>query len=921
MRWIRSLLFRLQPLFRRNKIEAGLADELRSHLEFATEAHLAAGLTPAEARRAAERELGGIEQIKESWRDHRSLPWLDHIQQDVRTAFRSLRKTPGFTAVAVLSLGVAIGVNTTSFSLVNGLLLRPLAPLRPDELVTLFVTEENVRFRPSSHDEYVALRAQRETFADVAATLRVFTSVADPNGLQRGVGYFTSENFLSMLGITPHLGRFFTAEECRPNAGINVVIASHAFWQRLGGRDDFVGSTVRLNGKPFTVIGIAARGFDGVNTIIATDCWLPLGVAGTVGGSEPGQPAANLADSNSQTLLLTARLASPLTIKTARARLPAVAQQLPTAARPRTLKITELSRINGGSRPSTDTAPSFFIAGAFLAVAAGVFLIAGFNLGNMLLARGADRAKEIALRTALGATRGRIVRQLLTEGLLLALAGGVLGFLLTLYANRVLYDAAAQINASYYTLALNLSPDFRVFAAVAFFCLFSTLVFSFLPALNASRVDLVQDLKRQGGETTSTHRLGRFFAWRHVVLMLQIALSFTVIFCSSLFIRGALSAGKAPFGYDPSSGLVAEVDFSLQDTPFADSQRAIAAAIETARAQPGVIAAAATTLLPYGNMGAGINLEQAEAAARATASADKFRSHFAGVTSGYFDALGVRLLRGRDFTAAETSDPSSAYVAIIDEGLARRMFPNGDALGQRLREPGRPRYSSIPTAGASPEFEIVGICSPHRLELHGEAQTCLYVPLAANLEHRGGVHIQIRTSSHDPALVGASVASVRSALFASNRELPLVQVAPFTALIDKHGTLWLARFGAVLLGTFGAIALLIAVTGIYGVKAYAVARRTREIGIRMALGAPPRAAFTLIFRQALLQTALALAIGVLLALGAGRVLNSFVYKISGTDPVAIIAAGLILGLAALAACWMPARRASKVDPMIALRCE
>jgi putative ABC transport system permease protein len=920
MSWLRPLLIRLQPLFRRRQIEAELADELRSHLEFATEAHLAAGLSPAEARRAAQRELGGVEQIKESYRDQRGLPWLDQLHQDLRAAVRSLRKTPGFTAVAILALAVAIGVNTTVFSLVNGFLLRPLAPLRSHELVTPYLSEEGIGYRPFTHAEYLSLRSARDTFADVAATFPTFASVADANGLHRGVAFFASENYFSMLGVTPQLGRFFTAEECRPNANLRVLVASYAFWQRFGGRADFVGSTLRVNGQLYTVVGVAPPTFDGLNVIIATDCWAPLGVFSTFGGSAFGQGTPDLAVANSYSLFLTARLAPGLTLKSAASRLPAVVLQFPKAAHPLKLEVARPDRQNVGPFPVARD-PTVALSISFLSISACVLLIAGFNLGNMLLARGADRAKEIAVRTALGATRGRIVRQLLTEGLLLALAGGALGFLFTLWANRLLYAAGNAMNASFYSLALNLRPDLRVFAATVSCSLFATLVFSFFPALKASRVDLVQDLKRQGGETASTHRLGRFFAWRHVLLMFQVALSLAVLFIAALFARSALAAGRAPLGFDPSGGTVVELDFSLNGTPFPEVQRALSSAIARARTQPGVIAAAATTLLPYGNMGAAKSLEATDSAARSFASVAKVIANYAAITPGYFDALGVRLLRGRDFTPAEASDPTSAYVAIIDEGLAHRLFPNSDALGQRIRERGQAKYAATPSASAAPEYKIVGLCSLHRHELQAEDQASFYVPFAAKPDHRGSIYLQVRYASENPALLSASLAPLRLALLAGNADLPLTQVTPFAQLIGQHAPLWMARVGAVLLGSFGAIALLLAVTGIYCVKSYAVARRTREIGIRVALGASPRAAFLLIFRQAVLQIALALLVGSALELAAGRMLGGFVYRISGTDPLALVAAGLLLALAALLACWLPAHRATRVDPMIALRCE
>ena len=272
---LRQMLFRLQPFFRRRKIEAELSEEMRAHLEMATDAKIAAGMSPEDARHAAQREFGGVDQVKESYRDERGIPWIEDGLRDLRFAVRSLWKNPGFTAVAVLSLAVAISVNATVFSLINGLILRPLVPLRPAEVVNLYTSQRKEGYRPFSHTEYLALREARDSFADVAASYPTFAGVQVNQRILRRVAFFASENYFSILGITPSLGRFFNAAECRPNANIPVIVASHAFWQSQGGHPDFLGSILQINGKPYTVIGIAPDGFSGLNVLIATDFWAP----------------------------------------------------------------------------------------------------------------------------------------------------------------------------------------------------------------------------------------------------------------------------------------------------------------------------------------------------------------------------------------------------------------------------------------------------------------------------------------------------------------------------------------------------------------------------------------------------------------------------------------------------------------------
>ncbi len=920
------MLFRLQPFFRRRKIEAELSEEMRAHLEMATDAKIAAGMSPEDARHAAQREFGGVDQVKESYRDERGIPWIEDGLRDLRFAVRSLWKNPGFTAVAVLSLAVAISVNATVFSLINGLILRPLVPLRPAEVVNLYTSQRKEGYRPFSHTEYLALREARDSFADVAASYPTFAGVQVDQRILRRVAFFASENYFSILGITPSLGRFFNAAECRPNANIPVIVASHAFWQSQGGHPDFLGSILQINGKPYTVIGIAPDGFSGLNVLIATDFWAPLGVFTQFGGSAFGGTLQDLAGQKSYNLFLTARLAPGVTLGSLKPRLPALAQRLPDSpaaksAHPREIEAAIPSRQNVGPFP-TGADPTVFLMVALFSISGCVLLIASLNLANLLLALGAERAREIALRRALGATRWRIIRQLLTEGLVIACTGGGLGFLLSLWVNTLLLRSAAALNYTSFSLALNLRPDALVIGVTFLFCLVATLFSSLAPALRASRADLVHDLQHSGGGAIATNRLSRFFAPRQLLVMIQIALSLALLFSGGLFIRGALRVGSLALGFDPAGCLVAELDYSLRSTPAADLKRSLFSVIDLVHDQPGVQSVAASTLLPYGNLFLRKSVQPATAAGRTDAPA-AVQASYAAVTAGYFGALGVRLLRGRDFTAAEARNGSAASVAIIDESLAGRLFPNGDALGQRIHEAGWATYSRRPGDGLPAEMEIVGICASHRHDAKQPDLYSFYVPYASApaLDFRGGNFIFIRYATNDPAKTTAAIAPLRAALRALDPDLPLVQLAPFATLIGKHSPLWEARISAVLFGAFGAIALVLAIIGVYGMKSYAVSRQTREIGIRMALGAQPCDLIILFMQQGVLQTAVAIIAGALLALAAGQMLGSYINQVSPTDPFALGGAALLLAACALLACWIPARRAARVDPAVTLRAE
>ncbi|MEO5959331.1 MAG: ABC transporter permease, partial [Opitutaceae bacterium] len=563
---------------------------------------------------------------------------------DLRYALRQLANAPGFTAVAIFTLALAIGVNSAVFALVNAVLLRPVVSLRPAELVNLFNGREGAKrdFRLFSHAEYLALRETEDTFAGVAATSMTSAGVESEDGVRKVQTFFTSENYFALLGAQPALGRFYTLDESRPNAGVPVVVTSHALWQRRGGRSDFVGSSLRVNGKPYTVIGVAPADFNGVLVFSRTDLWLPLGVFGEF----TANARPNLAAANTYRLGLTARMAPGVSLGSLPARLPALAQNLNAIqAEPgegvRQLFAEAPSRSNVSTQPSGNDSAVPLAIGVF-SMSACVLLIACLNLANMLLARGASRAKEIAVRLALGASRWQIVRQLVAEGLVLACAGGVAGLLLALWGNdlllgslRTLFDAAGE------SLLIDVRPDARVLGVTFFLCLGATLVFSLGPALRASRVDLVNALKQQSGGANTTSRLHRFFSLSHCLVMGQIALSLALLFAAGLFLRGALKAAQITPGFDPANAIIADVDYALANLSSADAQRSLFSTIEQLENRPGIQSVAAANFLPYSTRSESRNARPAGVTDRARS----FTAVYTAVTAHYFDAAGVRLLR------------------------------------------------------------------------------------------------------------------------------------------------------------------------------------------------------------------------------------------------------------------------------------
>jgi predicted permease len=847
------------------------------------------------------------------------------MMQNFRFAVRQLRKTPGFTTVAVLTLALAIGVNAAIFALINGVLLKPIVPVRPAEVVNVFTARQNANhdYRQFSYNEYRELRQNGgDVFADVAALEFAVAGIGRDHDMHRSFAFLTSENYFPLMGVQPFRGRFYNAEECKPNANMSVVVCSYGFWKRNGARDDFVGSSLQINGQPYTVIGIAPDGFSGANALIAPDIWVPLGARSQLGSAfGDAENTQDVLNPKNYAFNLVGRMRSGLTIDAAKARLPSLAQRL-NAIQPdgsegtRELQIQRPARFGLSTQPEDD-GPLTLIATLLMAMTGAVLLIACLNLANMLLARGTSRSKEIAVRLAIGASRWQIVRQLLCEGFLLAVCGGLIGLILSAWCNDVLLEQLRGLLASVnFSFVVKLRPDVVVLAITLLFCLIATMLFSLGPALKATKADLVKDLKEQVGEPARIGRLSRFFAPRHVSIMAQIALSLMLLFAAGLFFRGALKAAGLDPGFVAAGDIVSEFDFSLIKKSPVDSRQLIFDTVRTVRELPGVTASAAGTMLPYSDFTSARRVLRTKDAMPNDPKAPdpSVNALFTAITPGYPEALGIKLLRGRDFTQSECENKDSRRVAMIDEELAKKLFPNEDPIGQHIR------YTNPPKDGSPNDMEIVGVVSRHRHSVENDSLVCrLFVPLAQG--YTGQTYLHVRLNTHDRRAVAAFIPTLRQTVRQIDPDLPLLQITPFIDLMERSPNLWIVKLGATLFGAFGAIALLLAVVGVYGVKAYAVACRTREIGIRMALGAHRRDIFGLIMRQGVLQTAVAVGAGLLLSLAAGRVVAKILYDVSPSDPLALVTATLMLAAAALLACFFPANRATRVNPITALRTE
>lgn len=845
---------------------------------------------------------------------------------DLRQALRSLAKSPGLTIGAVAILAVAIGINTAIFSLMYDLAFRSVIPREPSRVVALYTAHKaaNRDYRPFSYGEYLALRGATDTFEDVAAADFLIAGTEENGSLRRNLVGVVSDNFFSTVGTSPAAGRFFTPKEARPGAGIPVIVVSYGFWQQYGGRADFIGSTLRVNGRSYTVVGATRRGFSGVSAVLAPDIWAPLGELDRfteLGGNTPQE----LSLPSTHALSLIARLAPGVSREALAGRLPALSRRLDAAqppasdVAPRDLQALPPSRFTISDKPAGDQS-ALPLAGILLGMSACVLLIGCLNLANMLLARSSARAREYAVRMALGANRWRIVRLLLTEGLLLSVGGAALGLLLSHWAIFLLL-ASLQGQLAHtlgMSLVVDTRPDAIVLGATSIFAGAATLLFCLGPALRASGRNLAEDLKRRGADGAGGGRIHRTFAPRQLLAMAQIGLSFGLVYAACLFARAAAFASGEKLGFDPNGQVVAALDFSLgKFTPAQAKDRVLAAEDRIGRL-PGVAAIGIGSLLPYGNIDNPARFAAAQRpggspSTRPSPEADSIEVMLASSTRGYLAALGVPLLRGRDFTDAEARGGRSTAAAIIDASAARSLFPNGDPLGRHFH----------PTGGQADGFpadiEVVGICGSFRHEAFQDGnKPRVFMPLGQVWQST--LYVHARLAAGEPAAV-AAVPEVRRILDEIDPNLPETAIGPMSAFMERNLTLWISKLGAAIFGIFGAAALVLAAAGVYGVKAYSVALRTREFGIRIAVGATPADVLALVLSQGILQIVLALSAGLLLSLGTGRALASLLYGVHPGDPVALGGAAVVLAAAALLACYLPARRATKVDPMSALRSE
>jgi predicted permease len=903
---IRALRSRIAAMFRTSRLDAELDDEIRDHLAHLEARHRLRGLTPADARAAALRDFGGVAQIKESYRDQRGLMFIETFVQDLRYALRMMRRAPGFSLVVVAVLTLAIGANSAMFTFVDALLFRPL-PGRAADLVGVYSHDptQPYSYRSFSYPNYLDIRDRSDVFEQMIAFTPALAGRQAGDVMQRVFVEVVSANYFSAMHVALAAGRAFTAEEERPGANIAVAIANYAAWQQSGFDHTFMGRTVHLNGQDFTIVGVAPKGFTGTTAIIERELWVPLGMFDVV-AKEPfrNTTGRGLGDRANHTLRVAGWLKPGIGVEQANARLAQFSTDLerayPDENRRQVLSVHSMSRVNMSSSPSTDVGPAALSAVA-MPLSGAVLLIACLNIANMLLARSSVRKKEIAIRLALGGGRGRIVRQLLTESLLLASIGAIGGLVLGGWTIQVLFASLVPIMPL--PIHLESRPDANIVLVAAAFAVLSAVAFGLAPALRTTRPALVDDLKDLGGSQVRPRR----FATRAWLVVGQIAVSLMLLTAGGLFARGALRATVADPGYSYQGLVLTSIDPSLVGDEAAKGSARVRAALDRIRQLPGVVAAGANSQVPFGDT------HLSTAIARlGQKPLDGREPTFTTVTTDYFKTVGLPVVRGRDFTLAETAAPSRR-VAIIDEPLARRLFANEDPLDQQIRIP--PRDESKPAPENDP-MTIVGIVPGIRDDLT-ERDPVAHVYVPPGVPTTAPMHIYARTTGSEEELL----ASIRRELRILDARLPIVELRTMHEFHDRGLVLWVIRAAGRTLMGLGALALLLAAIGVYGVKSYVVAQRTREIGIRLALGAAPRDIVLMLLRDGARLTIVGIAIGFPLAVVLGRLLSVAMFEVSPYDPLVLTAAPLVLAGVAALATYLPARRGMRVSPLEALRTE
>jgi predicted permease len=872
---------RLAAFFKRSGHEVDLDAEMKAHLSFAIDENIAAGMTLVEARRQAMIRFGGFEAAKELHRETRSLPFLEYLAQDLRYALRMMRRGPAFTVFAVLIIALGIGASTTVFSVLRTVLVRPLPFRDPASLVWLANSkpEEGLSAQTMQVLPFLALKERNHSFSDMAAYF-AFYGVGDSqltvNGVSERLNALpVSQNFFPMLGVQPHLGHFFSAEECKWN-GPKAALLSYGLWQRrFAGDPHVVGRAITLDNAPVTVVGVMPESFD-FGSVFAPgthmDIYVPF-------------PLTPETDRWGNTIAVIARTKPGVPLGSAQAEAVMLGRQI-SAEMPGKNSIQPLlsmlpDHVSGTLRPA------LIVLGCAVGV---VMLIVCANLSNLLLARSTARQKELAIRSALGAGKGRLVRQILTESLLLSFCGAALGVAFAILGTRVL----SHLTSFNIPLLTGVRIDLAALFFTLLLALFTGVLFGVLPALQVPKVRVNDALKEQSRGSTGARR----HAWvRAALVVSEIAFAAVLVVGTGLLLHSFLRVLDVDLGFQPARSASVRMDPSTSMPTQEKANAYLNEALRRVRDIPGVAAAGITDSLPLGR-----NRTWGAAAKGVVYTRDNYPGAFVHIASdGYLRAMGISLKDGRDFDERDTA--KSDAVILINETLARNLWPGQNPIGRFMQ------------AGDARDKRVVGVVRDvHHLGLEQASGAEMYLPMMQTNDY-GSMHLVVRSRLSLPELNG----SVRAALLQVDRGLPREEFQPLQDLVDHSVSP--RRFIVFLLSGFACFALLLASLGIYAVISYSVGQRTQEIGVRMALGASPG----LLQRGILLQTcflaAIGLFIGTVVSALLTRGLQGLLFGVTATDPAAFIGMLVVLAGVAAVAGFLPARRAARISPTIALRAD
>jgi predicted permease len=900
---------------RRSRLERELEEEMAFHVYMKAREYERDGLSEEAAGAAARRQFGNATRHKEESRRLWGFRWVDVLLQDLRYAWRALRKSPAFTTVSVLSLALGIGVNATVFGFVNALMLRPL-PL-PDHAELVRIQDDNL----PAYSDYLAFSERAKGFRGLAAYDFDSFNLTAGEAAGRAEAALVSGNYFDVLRVTPALGRAFSPDEAARPGGAAVAVISHGLWQRRFGADpNVVGRVFHLQRVPFTVIGVAPREFTGVSLGHRHDLWIPLASEALL------RPESNrLRHPDSFQVRVIGRLRPGVGLAQAQAAVEVVAAQQDRVPKER------LFTDAPGEQPATprevlpatvvelgprDRRQAWLGVAAVLTVMGLVLLVACANVANLLLGRAAGRRREIAVRLAMGAGRWRIVRQLLTESVLLSLLGGAAGLLLSQWVGDLLLSLVArQAPAEAATAAVDLSLDWRVLLYTTLLALATGVAFGLVPALQASKADLVSDLK---AETPPRGPGRRRFTFRNSLVVAQVAVSTLLLIPTGLLVRNVRLALSSDYGFQTADRYVTAVDLGGLGYDEQRQELVRREFLERVRQTPGVRSAALSHILPLsgGTMVIPLEVEGENPEPRPSdVFTDNDPSLYAldqpgslylnTVGTGYFETMGIPLVAGRDF--AERDDASAPGVVVVNETLARRLAPGGQAVGKRLVE-------RDPLSGETKFMEVVGVARDAKYIWPSERPRYFaYCPLGQR--EVGPTFLTV----HGGGDLAAVSKGVRAAAGAADPAFSVEGVSRLGEVIERRlgetkSLIWVS-------GVIGALALLLASVGLYGVMAYTVAARTREIGIRVALGAGRGRVRRMVLADGLALAAAGTLAGLLLSAACMRLMRGLLYGVSPVDPLTYGVVALFLTAVALLACYVPARRATKVDPMVALRYE